>query len=59
LNYDPEEKGKKIPVTKWLEYTGKTKHLLKEQNKDIVDKFQKEVDRRFARIKAMSEHPDL
>ncbi|HEB71410.1 MAG TPA: pyruvate synthase [Nitrospirae bacterium] len=59
LNYDPEAKGKKIPVTKWLEYTGKTKHLLKEHNKDIVDKFQKEVDRRFARIKAMSEHPDL
>jgi len=59
LNYDPEAKGKKIPVTKWLEYTGKTKHLLKEHNKDIVDKFQAEVDRRFARIKAMSEHPDL
>jgi pyruvate ferredoxin oxidoreductase alpha subunit len=59
LNYDPEAKGKKIPVEKWLEYTGKTKHLLKEKNKGIVAKFQKEVDRRFARIKAMSEHPDL
>jgi len=59
LNYDPEAKGKKIPVTKWLEYTGKTKHLLKEHNKHIVERFEKEVDRRFARIKAMSEHPDL
>ncbi len=59
LNYDPEAKGKKVPVTEWLKLTGKTKHLLKEQNKDIVDRFQAEVDRRFARIKAMSENPDL
>ncbi|VAX16630.1 Pyruvate:ferredoxin oxidoreductase, alpha subunit / Pyruvate:ferredoxin oxidoreductase, beta subunit [hydrothermal vent metagenome] len=59
LNYDPETKGKKVPVTKWLEYTGKTKHLLKEENRYLVDKLQAEVDRRFSRIKAMSEHPDL
>lgn len=59
LNYDPESKGKKVPVTEWLKTMGKTKHLLSPQYKDIVDGFQKEVDRRFARIKAMSEHPIL
>lgn len=59
LNYDPEEKGKKIPVTEWLKLTGKTKHMLKPEYEGIVAEFQREVDRRFARIKAMSEHPDL
>jgi pyruvate ferredoxin oxidoreductase alpha subunit len=59
LNYDPESKGKKVPVTEWLKTMGKTKHMLSPQYKDIVDGFQKEVDRRFARIKAMSEHPHL
>ncbi len=59
LNYDPEEKGKKVPVTEWLKLMGKTKHMLKDENKDLVDKLQHESDRRFARIKAMSEHPDL
>ncbi|MFW2332139.1 MAG: thiamine pyrophosphate-dependent enzyme [Nitrospinota bacterium] len=59
LNYDPEAKGKKVPVTEWLKTMGKTKHMLKPENKDLVDRFQAEVDRRFNRIKAMSEHPDL
>jgi pyruvate ferredoxin oxidoreductase alpha subunit len=59
LNYDPEAKGNKIPVGDWLKLMGKTKHLGKPENKDLVDQFQAEVDRRFTRIKAMSEHPDL
>jgi len=59
LNYDPEAKGKKVAVTEWLKYMGKSKHMLKPEYKDIVDRFQTEVDRRFSRIKAMSEHPDL
>lgn len=59
LNYDPGEKGKKVPVTEWLKLMGKTKHMLKPDYKDIVDQLQTEVDRRFARIKAMSEHPAL
>ncbi len=59
LNYDPSAKGKKVPVTDWLKLTGKTKHLLKPENKDLVDQFQTEVDRRFARIRAMSENPIL
>ena len=59
LNYNPEEKGKKVPVTDWLKQMGKTKHMLKPEYKEIVAKFQNEVDRRFARIKAMSDHPLL
>lgn len=59
LTYDPEAKGKKVPVEEWLKMMGKTKHLLKPEFAGIVAEFQKEVDRRFKRIKAMSEHPDL
>jgi pyruvate ferredoxin oxidoreductase alpha subunit len=59
LNYDPEAKGKKVDVTEWLKMMGKSKHLLKPENKHIVDEFRTEVDRRFARIKALSEHPLL
>ena len=59
LNYNPDDKGNKIPVHDWLKLMGKTKHLTKPENKDILDAFQTEVDRRFAKIKAMSEHPDL
>ena len=59
LNYDPEAKGKKVHITEWLKSMGKTKHLLKEENKDLVDRLEAESERRFAKIKAMSEHPDL
>ncbi len=59
LNYDPEAKGRKIPVSEWLKTMGKTRHLLKPENKHILDSIQAEVDRRWNRIKAMSEHPHL
>lgn len=59
LTYDPEAKGKRIPVEDWLKMMGKTKHMLKPQFADVVAEFQQEVDRRFRRIKAMSEHPAL
>ncbi len=59
LNYDPEAKGKKVPVREWLKHMGKTKHLMKSDYDDIVESFQKEVDRRWKRLKAMHEHPDL
>ena len=38
---------------------GKTRHLLKPEFAEVLAEFQREVDRRFRRIKAMSEHPDL
>ena len=59
LNHDPEAKGKKLPVEEWLKLMGKTKHLMKPGNKGIVEEFQREVDRRWNRIKALSEHPLL
>ncbi|MBI5179050.1 MAG: pyruvate synthase [Nitrospinae bacterium] len=59
LNYDPAEKGQKKDITEWLGKMGKTRHLLKKENAAILDASRKEIDRRFERIKAMSQHPLL
>ncbi len=59
LNYNPEEKGKKVPVVEWLKMMGKTKHLLRPEYKEVLDSLQKEVDRRWVRLKAKHEHPFL
>lgn len=59
LNYDPEAAGKKIPVTDWLSMMGRTKHLQKEAYAEIVNELQKELDRRYACLKAKAENPIL
>lgn len=59
LSYDPEKIGKKIPILDWLAMMGRTKHLKEEEYQDIVEELQIEVDRRFACLKAKSEHPFL
>jgi pyruvate ferredoxin oxidoreductase alpha subunit len=59
INYDPEEKGKKVPVTEWLKHMGKTKHMLKPDCKSELDRFQVEVDRRWVRLKEMHKNPLL
>ena len=51
LSYDPEKTGKKIPVLDWLSMMGRTKHLQKEQYRDVVDRLQQETDRRFYELK--------
>lgn len=50
LSYDPEKAGKKIPVLEWLSMMGRTKHLQKEEYRDVVERLQQEVDRRFSEI---------
>lgn len=59
LTYNPEEKGKKIPVEDWLKMMGRTKHLCEEGYSEIRENIQKEVDRRWNRLKILSEHPEL
>ena len=51
LSYDPEKTGKKIPVIDWLSMMGRTKHLQKEEYKEVVERMQKEVDKRFFDLK--------
>ena len=50
LSYDPEKSGKKIPVIQWLAMMGRTKHLQKEEYKQVVDEIQHEVDERYAKL---------
>ena len=59
LTYDPEGRGKKVPVQEWLKYMGKTRHLLGPEHAETLAAFQTEVDRRWRRLKAMDAHPDL
>ena len=59
LNYDPALSNKKIPVTEWLGMMGRTRHLLKEEYRSVAEEIQKEIDRRYARLRARAEHPLL
>ncbi len=55
LSYDPEKTGKKIPVSDWLSMMGRTKHLMKEEYKDVVERLQQETDRRFEALRKQAE----
>lgn len=59
ITYDPEAKKKKVPLSDWLKYMGKTKHLLKPENEPILTDFEKEIERRWNRLKAQHESPYL
>lgn len=59
INYNPESKGKKIPVVDWLKLMGRTKHLSGEEYKETVKLLQDEIDRRWERLKAMEADPLL
>ena len=51
LSYDPEKAGKKIPVAEWLSMMGRTKHLLKEEYREVREALQQETDRRYQELK--------
>ena len=59
LNYDPASSNKKIPVTEWLGMMGRTRHLLKEEYRSVTEEIQKEIDRRYDRLRARAKHPLL
>lgn len=59
LVYNPEKANKKIPVAQWLGMMGRTKHLLKDEYEELRKDIQAEVDRRFERLVAKSEHEFL
>jgi pyruvate ferredoxin oxidoreductase alpha subunit len=59
ITYNPEDKKKRIPLSDWLVYMGKSKHLLKEENKPMLDDFGREIEARWQRLKAKHENPLL
>jgi pyruvate ferredoxin oxidoreductase alpha subunit len=59
ITYNPEDKGKRVELSAWLKTMGKTRHLLKPENEPALRSFEAEVERRWNRLKAKHEHPDL
>jgi pyruvate ferredoxin oxidoreductase alpha subunit len=59
ITYDPDAVGRRVPVCDWLKQMGKTRHLLKPENAEIVKMIEDEANRRWSRLKAMHEHPEL
>jgi pyruvate ferredoxin oxidoreductase alpha subunit len=59
LTYDPEASGRRVPVARWLELMGKSRHLVRPAQSETLQSIQNEVDRRWRRLKAMHEHPEL
>jgi len=59
ITYNPEKKNKKIPLIEWLKFMGKTKHLLKDENKEMLTDFTNEVEKRWNKLKIKDENPYL
>ncbi|NCF61927.1 MAG: pyruvate synthase [Gammaproteobacteria bacterium] len=59
ITYDPELLGRRRKITDWLGQMGKTKHLMAEGNQQRLAAIEEEAERRWRRIKAMHEHPEL
>ena len=51
LSYNPEELGKKLPITEFLKGQGRFKHFFKPGNEYLIEAFQKDVDTRWAQLK--------
>lgn len=59
ITYNPEDKKKRVGAMEWLKMMGKTRHLTRPENAHVVEEFEKEIERRWARLKAKHEHPLL
>lgn len=59
ISYDPEKRNKKIPVSDFLSLMGRTKHLCTAKYTHIAESIQQETDRRWEKLKALSDHPLL
>lgn len=59
INYNPEDKGRRIPVRDFLAMMGKTKHLLKPQNADLLSRIEEDIQERWERIRARNDSPVL
>ncbi len=59
ITYNPTEVGANVEPEEWLKYMGKSRHLLKPENADILNHFKSIIDRRYRSLLAKHEHPDL
>ncbi len=59
ITYDPDAIGRRRPVSEWLGMMGKTKHILAPEHADQLEMTEREIDRRWRRLRIKSEHPEL
>ncbi len=59
ITYNPEELGTQVEAMEWLKYMGKSKHLLKPENKEIYDHFTQVISKRWEKLKVKNDHPML
>ncbi len=59
ITFDPEDKGKRIPLADWLKTMGKTKHMVKPEYEEALKSFEDEVERRWRKLKARHENEYL
>ena len=59
ITYDPDALGRRRPARDWLKNMGKTRHMLRPENAADLESLEAEIDRRWRRLKAMHEHPEL
>ncbi len=59
ITYDPDALGRRRPAREWLGALGKTRHLVKPENAADLEHLEAEIARRWRRLKAMHEHPEL
>lgn len=59
ITVDPEARNKRVPIREWLQYMGKTKHLLRPDNSDLLQEFEREVEQRWRKLEAKHESPYL
>ena len=51
LNYNPESTGVKKPIIEFLKTQARFKHLTQPENAALVERFQKDVDDRWTKLK--------
>ncbi len=59
LTYDPEGRGHRVDVREWLGMMGKTRHLLREEYGTQLEALEAEIERRWSRLKALNQDPQL
>lgn len=59
ITYNPDDKKKRVPLSEWLKYMGKTKHLLKEENSELLTELEEEIENRWQCLLAKNNHPFL
>jgi len=59
LTHDPDRARHRVDVRDWLGLMGKTRHLLQPQYAPQLEALEAEIERRWQRLKAMHEHPQL